>query len=90
MTTTEIVLPIIHLNGTSKEALQTDILTALDKLSEAQAALSAMAPNQRDYYPAPDRDRWQRALLQHQRRMRVLAELRAELVAQWEGIEALG
>jgi len=48
---TTIAVPRIHLNGTSKNALMEDYLTAYRKLTEAAKALQEAAPNARDYYP---------------------------------------
>lgn len=47
------ILPIVHLNGTSKNDLIEQRREACIKLHEALDALSAMAPNGRDYYPVP-------------------------------------
>lgn len=85
----EIVLPIIHLNGSSKDFLMESLREAAIKVQEAEEALAKTAPNQRDYYCAPDADRWKRALAQHQRRMTLLADLYAELTVQWEALADL-
>lgn len=47
---TETVFPIIHWNGTSAEALISDLTAALEKIQEAKQALCQTAPNLRDYY----------------------------------------
>jgi hypothetical protein len=47
------ILPIIHLNGTSRESLVDDACTARSALESAIEALCQMRPNGRDYYPAP-------------------------------------
>lgn len=47
------ILPIIHMNGTSKQELIEQRKTALHAISEALAALRKMSPNGRDYYPVP-------------------------------------
>jgi len=48
-------LPLIHLNGTSRESLLDDACTACDAVRAAITALKDTAPNDRDYYPlVPD------------------------------------
>lgn len=46
-----VAIPTIHLNGTSGPQLLDDHLAAVEALRDAWKALSAMAPNGRDYYP---------------------------------------
>lgn len=43
-----VVLPIVHLNGTSREQLMEERLNARDALQEALRALCRAAPNGRD------------------------------------------
>lgn len=45
------MVPTIHLNGTSRESLVADYEAALDAVRAALDALCATAPNGRDYYP---------------------------------------
>ena len=45
------MLPSIHLNGTSKESLFEDNRDAMFAIQEAIAALIKAAPHGRDYYP---------------------------------------
>jgi hypothetical protein len=45
------MLPTIHLNGTSKERLIEDLCEASHALDSAFEALKRTAPNGRDYYP---------------------------------------
>jgi hypothetical protein len=49
----ELILPIVHLNGTSKDELIAQRRDAGATLRHALEALSEMAPNARDYYPTP-------------------------------------
>ena len=44
------MLPTIHLNGTSRAELLAGYVEAIDALGEAIAALRRAAPNGRDYY----------------------------------------
>lgn len=45
------IIPTIHLNGTSKESLIEDLCAASNALRAAYDALKQTAPNGRDYYP---------------------------------------
>lgn len=49
------MLPTIHLNGTSREALESEAMASYDALRAAGDALCAMMVNGRDFYPqGPD------------------------------------
>ena len=49
------IVPTVHLNGTSRESLLDDLMKASSALEEAYQALKRTAPNGRDYYPqGPD------------------------------------
>jgi len=49
------IVPTIHLNGTSKQSLLDDLDEAFDALNTAFNKLKRTAPNGRDYYPqGPD------------------------------------
>lgn len=52
---TQLIAPIIHLNGDRPETLLTAVMTAYQALRRAQEALTACAPNARNYYPEPGR-----------------------------------
>jgi hypothetical protein len=45
-----ITLPTVHRNGTSRDSLLDGYIAALDALRLATEALQASAPNSRDYY----------------------------------------
>ena len=47
----EIVIPTVHLNGTSSHDLIAQLHEAARALSKAADALAKAAPNARDYYP---------------------------------------
>jgi len=49
--TEELILPIVHVNGTSKEQLLADRYEFLDALLKAGEKIGKIAPNGRDYYP---------------------------------------
>jgi hypothetical protein len=49
------MIPKIHLNGTSKEELLSQVTDAGQAVSQAMRALTVAWPNARDYYPqGPD------------------------------------
>lgn len=73
----EIVLPIVHLNGTSCEELIRQRESVYDALQKVMDALRGMGPNGRDYYL--EAGRMQKALDQHQRRCAHVAALIEEL-----------
>lgn len=79
-----LVVPIVHLNGTSANSLVEDRLKAYAAIGEAYDALKQMGPNGRDYYPQPGL--MQLAIEQHRRRLLVLDALRAEIEAECEAI----
>ena len=70
MAESEIVVPIIHLNGDRKEVLLERLERAYDALQAAYALLKDCAPNGRNYYPAPGL--MERAIAQHLERQRHL------------------
>jgi hypothetical protein len=80
------MIPSVHLNGTSKEELIRQLIDASEALLTATAVLSAAAPNPRDYYPqGPDA-----ALLaagEHATRVMTLYRMRDELQAIAEKID---
>lgn len=45
------MIPTIHLNGTSRDALLTQVLDAAHAVTAAINAVAAAVPNGRDYYP---------------------------------------
>ena len=72
------ILPTIHLNGTSQAELETQVRNVVDALATAEEALQAMAPHQRDYYPQGE-SAWQAARNDHQVRLHTIHGMRAEL-----------
>lgn len=80
----DIVTPIIHLNGTSKERLFEARECVYHALCNLYALMAEIAPNGRDYYPEPGR--MERAIEQHQRRSKVIADLQAEIGEEMEMI----
>ena len=85
--TVEVVTPIVHLNGTGKGDLEQVRLDVYDALGAALDALRQMAPNGRDYYPEPGR--MDRAVEQHERRMRMISGLQDEIVAELDAMSGI-
>lgn len=82
-----LILPTVHLNGTSREELQRLRLDACHALNFAMEALSDMAPNCRDYYVSRDPEAMTKAGKQHNRRMETLRTLRDEIYAEIEALD---
>lgn len=70
--------PTIHINGSSRETLMKDHLDALHALRKAQAALAAIGPNGRDYYPQ-GADAILEAQLEHQARWAAIQKVIQEI-----------
>ena len=72
--------PMIHRNGTSREALLDQVCEAARAVWEATLALERASPNQRDYYTFQGAaEAWQRARDEHGSRMRRLTSVVEEL-----------
>lgn len=78
-------VPTVHLNGTSREELLTQLTTAADAVRDAITALQKACPNGRDYYPQGD-GATQEARRQHANRLHHLTAVRSELVEIAEAI----
>jgi len=48
------ILPTIHLNGSSPEHMLTDLMAAMDAVHTAIDTFARTAPHGRDYYPQGD------------------------------------
>ena len=81
-----LVMPLVHINGTSAESLLEMREEAYLAIGEAITALQDMAPNARDYYPYNQPDVFNGAIEQYRRRLRLLNELQDELTAECEHI----
>lgn len=76
----EPVLPTIHLNGTSAEALALQYDNARQAVNLAIRTLQDACPNQRDYYMrAPEV--WRAAWTEHELRINKLVTVRDQLQA---------
>jgi hypothetical protein len=78
MSDVDLMVPTIHMNGTSKESLLEGICEAVNKLHDAGRALAAACPNGRDYYTQGP-GAISVALDQHEARMKKLREIIGEL-----------
>ena len=76
--------PVIHRNGTSREALMEQYLDARNAVEDAIVALGKAAPNGRDYYPVEGA--FSEAVTEHAARVNALCAVSKEL---YEIIEAL-
>lgn len=81
------ILPIIHLNGDSKEALMSQRCDALLAIQEAMDSLRGMAPNGRNYYPVDGL--MEKAQAQQRRRAAVLQALYDEIEAEALSLDGL-
>lgn len=72
------IMPTLHLNGTSKNALLDQYCDAAHAVDAAITSLCENGPNGRDYYPQGD-DAFTQARDQHEARVKKLREVRKEL-----------
>ena len=82
----DIIIPNVHLNGTSANRLIALRCDARDVLETAYRQIREMAPNGRDYYVEPGS--MEKAESQHMRRLQVIDDLVKELEYEVEQIEA--
>ena len=87
MKATELTFPSIHLNGTSREALSEQYLTAGQALQNALRALEDASPNARDYYPQGE-DAFRKAVSEHNRRTEYVREALAQVQRLFEYCES--
>lgn len=84
----DLILPIVHLNGTSKNDLIEQHCEAGRALRDAMKALENMAPNARDYYPIPGR--FEQARAQFERRYQAVRAIYDEIQAETIAIDEIG
>jgi hypothetical protein len=80
-----VVVPTVHLNGSSGSVLAERIKAAHGAISLAMEALAETAPNARDYYPQGDAA-FAEADLEHRYRAQRLRDISVELIAIHEAI----
>ena len=83
------MLPTIHLNGTSRESLRKQISEAARAVATAMVALSDMAPHGRDYYPQGD-SAYLMAVKEHKARAESLRSVYNELMMMVEHVMDAG
>lgn len=71
-------IPMIHLNGTSKERLIDALGNASNALNDAYLALKETAPNGRDYYPLGP-EAMESATQEHMSRLRQVDAVKKEI-----------
>ena len=73
----DLIMPTIHLNGTSRAELLGYMSLAKEAVRNAIVAVEQTAPNMRDFYP--DKGRFRLALDQHMARLERLNDTHLEL-----------
>ena len=79
--------PMVHLNGTSRDALLEGYIDALNAVSHAIEVLQKNGPNARDYYVKPGS--FEAAMTEHEARLLKLEAVRAELREVGEHVAGL-
>ena len=80
------MIPTVHLNGSSGEVLLDQYTTAAESVRQAIDKICDAGPNARDYYvQGPDAAR--AAQREHEARLAALKRMRDELAAIAEGIQ---
>lgn len=72
------ILPSIHINGTSRSTLLESYMDAITAIDYAMEAIKYAAPHNRDYYPQ-GRESWNQAITEHRARFDALERIAAEL-----------
>ncbi len=81
-------LPTIHNNGTSKASLIEALVSASEVLNLAYQKITETAPNGRDYYPQGS-VAMNRAIEEHQERLKKIDEVKGELDAMTIAIDSM-
>lgn len=89
MSTKMLIVPIVHLNGSSRASLVEGYCNAGVAVSEALKLLGETCPNGRDYYIADSvqRERFKLAQAQHEERVARLRSVLRELGALADAVE---
>jgi hypothetical protein len=80
------LVPTVHLNGTTGEVLRDQYALAVSAVQDAIAAVCDAGPNSRDYY-VQGPDAGLAAQREHEARVKALKVVRDELVAIVDGIQ---
>jgi len=81
----KIMVPIISMNGTAPQDLQSDLLNAVHAINDAEKALLTAQPNGRDYQNLSGGIG--RALAQHSTRLDALDRIRRELTEMLDHVQ---
>lgn len=81
----KVIVPVVHLNGTSRDALVSQANAAVMALDIALGALQLAAPHARDYYPLGN-GAYTRAEAEHRSRYERVSSARDELMAIGEAL----
>lgn len=73
------MLPTVHLNGTSKDRLIEDNRAVMGHLSRVLSAMHDASPNARDYYPQGP-GAFTKAMEEHSERIKRVIALRSEMM----------
>jgi hypothetical protein len=79
------IAPMVHLNGTSRDELESQLAKAEGAVRLAIDAVAECSPNARDYYPLGD-TAFPMARDQHRSRLQRLEAVRAELLEIFEAV----
>lgn len=85
MNETKVIVPTIHLNGSSASNLLEEIAEAQEAIHNTLEKLYAMSPNARDYYVQGD-GATRKAVTEHLNRIESICKVRDELRAISDGI----
>lgn len=83
------ILPTIHDNGTSKDAIIGGLLAASSALGNAYSVLKNTSPNGRDWYPQGPAA-MEQATAEHMDRLRRLDTIKEEIDALVVAIDRIG
>ena len=79
------MIPTVHRNGTSREALVEQMRGAADAVDQAIQALQETTPNRRDYYPQGEQA-LELACEEYRQRLLAVRQVHADLMLLWQGI----
>jgi hypothetical protein len=80
------ITPTVHLNGTSREELLDQFRECYRSINDTLDIICKAAPHGRDYYPKGDMALPQ-AQKDHERRIKVLTEMRQEFLELYTEVE---
>lgn len=88
-TTHKVMVPCVHLNGTSTASLLEDIQAAANAVYEAIQRVVTAAPNGRDYYVYREQDATQRVMNEHRSRLEKLNAVLFELMEMRDHVQSV-